>query len=459
MERCSICGRTAVNFIGQSWFCELCAPTAIHQPAQAAPWGRVSFYDEAGRRIQAPICSVCQDRIALFVIGDTAICRDCSAAGEDLPECESRFESVSGGADKPKRPYKGTSVIDFPHEYICVDVETTGRDPSEDEIIEVAALHVRDGEICGQFTSLIRPARSHVPLSYREIREMGYDSFHDVPYRVFEGSCGNGRRILPSAIEKLTGITDEMLLNAPAADTVIPAFYRFAGQLPLVGHSADFDVNFLYDACQRCGFSLRNNYIDTLRIARNLLPQLEHHRLSDVASHFGIKQDTAHRAAADAAAAADCLEAMKSLVLREKTISEYVRDFADPERRTPYRSRKTSYTRNQFLLSDLTHPDAADPSHPLYGQSIVFTGDLSLPRRDAAQMAANAGAVVKTAVSRKTNFLVVGQQNMSLVDGSGMSAKEKKAHEINSSGKGSIQILSEQEFITLVNSRKEAGIL
>lgn len=91
-----------------------------------------------------------------------------------------------------------------------------------------------------------------------------------------------------------------------------------------------------------------------------------------------------------------------------------------------------------------------DPKHPLYQKAIVFTGELSIDRREAMQRAVNVGAVIKTAVSRKTDFLVVGRQ----YDGPGgtatVSNKEEKARAILAEGKSNLCLLTEAEFFRLL---------
>lgn len=361
-------------------------------------------------------------------------------------------------ADKSERSYKGSSIVDFPDEYVCIDVETTGLNFSDDEIIEVAALHVKAGVVLDKFVSLVKPQRSHAVFSYGTVLELGYHSFADVPYDIFEDYYKTA--LISDLIEDLTGITNDMLLNAPTEDVVMPHFYDFIGNHILVGHNVNFDINFLYDSCQRCGFVLRNNYIDTLRIARKLLPEIQHHRLSDLAEYFKIVPDGAHRAEADVITTIMCFDALKALVLeRWWSIPNFIDWFMSSARVSSAHSREKIYAEKRLRPSDLAAPETVDPSHPLYEKSIVFTGELTMARVDAAQMAADVGAIVKTNVSRKTDFLVVGQQDMTLVGSSGVSGKEKKAKEINDSGKGSIQILSEEDFIKLVGSKTEEGVL
>lgn len=367
-------------------------------------------------------------------------------------------EDEQEATDSQERLYKGSSLIDFPSEYVCIDVETTGLDFSDDEIIEVAALHVKDGVILNKFVSLVRPLHSHALFTYGMIRELGYDSFADVPYDALDEFYS--KALISSDIENLTGITNDMLLNAPLADLVMPQFCDFVGNHILVGHNVNFDINFLYDACQRCGLTLHNHFVDTMRIARKLLPQMGRHRLSDLAEQFEIVQDGAHRAEADVITTIQCFEALKALVLEKwASVSDFVSWYKDSARVTSARSVRKIRAKKQFRPSELALPETVDPSHPLCGKSIVFTGELRLSRREAAQLAADVGAVVKTDVSGKTNFLVVGLQDATFVGSSGISGKERKAKELNETGKGNIRILSEQEFMDLVQQKTEAGVL
>ena len=134
-----------------------------------------------------------------------------------------------------------------------------------------------------------------------------------------------------------------MLRDAPAIDEVIPKFWEFVGDHILVGHNAVFDVSFLCLACQTCGRLLKNDSVDTLRLARGLLPELSSYKLSSLAEHFNITNETAHRAGSDALTTVKCLEAMKALVLQTTTISEFRRDFSDPAWKPSVRSLKKLY--------------------------------------------------------------------------------------------------------------------
>lgn len=166
-------------------------------------------------------------------------------------------------------PFKySTKMI---HDFTAIDVETTGLNPKTERIIEVGAVRVRDGKIVDQYESLVNP----------------------------------GRR-LEARIVELTGITDEMLQAALMPEEVMPRLLAFIGDDTLAGHSIMFDYSFL----KRLAVNLRlwdvkstSMGIDTLKIARHFLADLESRSLPFLCRHFEIPHK-AHRAVEDARAAA-----------------------------------------------------------------------------------------------------------------------------------------------------------
>ena len=165
---------------------------------------------------------------------------------------------------KTDRPYKGRSLFCFPEDYTVVDIETNGSGDHFD-IIEISAIRVRGGKPQSTFSSFVRP---RYPIDW--------------------------------FITRLTGITDDMVWDAPAPTGVLEAFADFAGEDILVGHNVNFDVNALYDAMTTyLGKPLSNDFVDVLRLSRTLLPDLESHKQVDLAAHFGIDPQGAHRALRD----------------------------------------------------------------------------------------------------------------------------------------------------------------
>lgn len=157
--------------------------------------------------------------------------------------------------------------------FVSFDLETTGLDPQTDFIIEFGAVKVVDGVITERFQQFIKP-----------------------PVRI------------PAFIQKLTGITNEMVADAPVFEDVMDDLYDFLGDHPLVAHNIFFDYNFL-DTKRALldGYPIKNKLIDTLSLVRTVRYDIINHKLGTVAEFYGVSQDGAHRADADAEMVADLL--------------------------------------------------------------------------------------------------------------------------------------------------------
>lgn len=150
--------------------------------------------------------------------------------------------------------------------YVCVDLETTGLNPKTDKIIEIGAVRVENGVRTEVFETFVNPA------------------------------C-----ILPPKITELTGITDEELKGAPDIADVLPDFMEFLREDVLLGHSVLFDYSFIKKAAVNNRIKFERMGIDTLKIARRFLPELESRSLDFLCGHYAIPHK-AHRALADAEA-------------------------------------------------------------------------------------------------------------------------------------------------------------
>ncbi len=161
---------------------------------------------------------------------------------------------------------RGKRISNYTKNYVVFDLETTGISWEYDNVIEISAIRVRAGKAADEFTSLVNPGRP-----------------------------------IPFSASQVNGITDSMVKDAPLFTDILLKFCDFAGNDVLVGHNIhSFDMKFLYrDAERFYGQTLDNNYIDTLLMARRCLPQLAHHRLGDLAAHYGISAQGAHRALND----------------------------------------------------------------------------------------------------------------------------------------------------------------
>ena len=152
-------------------------------------------------------------------------------------------------------------------EFVIFDVETTGLFPETgDRIVEIAALKITNLQIVDKFYSLVDPKR--------EISMGAYE---------------------------VNGITPEMLQGAPEAKEVLPRFLKFLGAAHLVGHNIKFDLSFLCYELSLLGRKLHEGMmvVDTLKLARSVLPSLDRYPLWLVAESLGIEMDQKHRAMAD----------------------------------------------------------------------------------------------------------------------------------------------------------------
>lgn len=167
----------------------------------------------------------------------------------------------------------------YAKDYVVFDLETTGLSPETDEIIEISALRVRNGQAESSFSTLVNPGRP-----------------------------------IPASATDINGITDEMVLNRPVLKDALKDFLDFAGDDILVGHNIhSFDMKFLCAGALRALHrKIDNDYVDTLYLARNLLP-LSKFRLTDIASYFHLETDGAHRALQDCRMNQQCYEKMREL--------------------------------------------------------------------------------------------------------------------------------------------------
>lgn len=171
--------------------------------------------------------------------------------------------------------------------YICIDLETTGLNPKTDKIIEIGAVKVTDGKCTDTFSTFVNPGRK-----------------------------------LDERIVELTGIRDEDLREAPYIETVLPKLLDFMGELPLLGHSILFDFSFLKRAAVNQKLTFEREAVDTLRIARRYLTELEHRSLDYLCEYYGIPH-RAHRALADAEATVLLYEKLTELFyLKEEGLFE-----------------------------------------------------------------------------------------------------------------------------------------
>lgn len=161
---------------------------------------------------------------------------------------------------------QGKHLRNYMPDYVVYDLETTGTSPKRDKIVEIAAIRVVDGKADEEFSMLVNP------------------------------ECP-----IPFGASQVNGITDEMVADEPTIRDALPQFLDFVGDAVLVGHNIlQFDMKFIYRESRMLFKQIpENDLVDTLPLARLCLPELSHHRLTDLAEHYHLSTAGAHRALKD----------------------------------------------------------------------------------------------------------------------------------------------------------------
>lgn len=161
--------------------------------------------------------------------------------------------------------------------YVVVDIETTGAHPTKSDIIEIGAVYVEEGKVKAHFNQLVCPTQEISPY-----------------------------------IISITGITNEMVAQAPPIEEVMPEFARFCRDVPLIGHNIIlFDYRMLKAKASLLDIPFEKNGIDTLVISRKMLGHLPSRRLGDLCLYYDIRLENAHRAYDDAYATYELFEKLR----------------------------------------------------------------------------------------------------------------------------------------------------
>lgn len=252
---------------------------------------------------------------------------------------------------------------------------------------------------------------------------------------------------IPPHITKINGITDKTVQDAPTVEQIRDGFLAFLSNLTIIGYNVNFDLRFLSAAF---GNTLDGrNYIDAKSIA-HMFFRCSNYKLPTVATECGfVPNGNFHNSLVDCEAVAFILSLVEDFPIAEYSKTFYISDDKPRHSEVKY----PAYSR--MKLSEIV-PQIGnfDHAHPFFGKSIVFTGTLRMSRAEAAQLAVDVGALVKSEVSSKTDFLVVGTPDINFVDDNGMSRKERKALELNQAGKAHIKVICENEFLHLIQKER-----
>lgn len=332
---------------------------------------------------------------------------------------------------------KGNSLLATPQDYTVIDLETTGFSSRFDDIIEIGGIKYRDGKEISRYNQLIKPSRP-----------------------------------IPYVIESMTGIKNSMVEDSPEFVDIGNEILNFLEDDIIVGHNVNFDINFLYDNFKRLfGIEFSNDYIDTLRLGRLLIPDIKEkgysgygldslHRyfenlnqpkkivatdlsneeLDEIVEEFvsfSFPQLKRHRAIGDCELTNAVFYGMKEMVhLNGIDLDEL--------------SKKSSKSYNKLFQGLKNESGGGDESHIFFGKCCVFTGKLEeFSRVEAAQIVVNIGGHCENSVTKRTNFLIVGDMDYKAGLEGYETAKLKKAKKLIEE-KQDLTIIPESAFYDLI---------
>lgn len=209
----------------------------------------------------------------------------------------------------------GTQDAPLETEIVCFDIETTGLKVDREAITEIGAVVLKDGQVTERFQTFVNPGRPLTP-----------------------------------EIVSLTGITDDMLKDAPSPKEALSAFLDFVRGRPLAAHNAEFDIGFIRAGCAENGLEFQPTYIDSLILAQNLLPDLKKHKLDMVAERLHLPDFQHHRASDDAATVAYMLVPFWNM-LRAKDIYTLQAINAEMEKLRPLNTKVNRRPRHIILIA------------------------------------------------------------------------------------------------------------
>lgn len=276
--------------------------------------------------------------------GQPAVAITDHGVAQAFPDAMNALEKITSKGGKMKVIYgvesyfvndmvpavKGYSENSLEDEFISFDIETTGLSPNKERITEIGAVRIVNGEIRESFDTFVNPEKP-----------------------------------IPPKITELTGITDEMVKDAPSEKDALEKFFEFCGdKAVLLAHNAEFDTSFMRMAVQRHNMDFSYAYIDTLPMCRTMLKDIKNYKLDTVAKYLKLDPFNHHRACDDAAVLAKIFIVLLSR-LKEDTGAKTVHDInsalagGDPKKLPTYHQivlvKNKQGLRNLYKLISYAH--------------------------------------------------------------------------------------------------------
>jgi DNA polymerase III epsilon subunit-like protein len=310
------------------------------------------------------------------------------------------------------------------NEWVVVDFETAS---TRGTPCQVAAIRYRDGVEADAYTSFVfQPA----------------DRFDDFNI-------------------SLHGITPKMVVGAPAWPAAREELLAYAGGSPFVAHYAPFDMGVVRDACDLCALEWPAiRYACTVSVARMVWPGLSSYSLLLLCAQIGITVDRGrhHEALYDARLAAEVLSqaiTAKNAAGLPDLLERISLLFGEIEPGNWFGSHLRALTAGQ---APRANPNA-DHDSPFYEKHVAFTGELAMVRRNAWQLVADAGGEAQDNVTKKTNMLICGYQDMlRLAAGETKSHKLRYAEALHAEGQA-IEILTERDFFRMLGGMEPTAAI
>ena len=268
-------------------------------------------------------------------------------------------------------------------------------------------------------------------------------------------------KYLPSNTE-IHGISSIDTESAPTFAEIWDEIKPLFADTIVVAHNVRFDLSVLKACLDLYNLQVDDfPYIDSIAISNRAIKDKNcGQSLIERAAYFNIPIELHHNALNDAIVCAKIVinsvkttnrKSLKTYCSSYRRRTTHIFSELKPLAKMPNRS--PSYKKSKIKISDFTPTESVtNKAHPFYEKNVVLTGDLTtLTRSMAMQKIINAGGIIKSGVSSKTHFLIVGKQDLSVVGEDGLSSKERKAQELLQKDVP-IKILNEKEFLKIINS-------